>query len=295
MAPQGTAVRGAIARAAEASGVDFSYLLAQAKIESRLNPSAKAATSSAAGLYQFTTGTWMDTLRKHGAELGLAGDDGTPATTAALSDPAARAQLMALRFDPEASARMAAALAGDNHVALTNALGRKPDASELYLAHFLGSDGAARFLSALAANPAQAAMSVVPKAAASNRAIFFDGSGNPRTLAGVMDLIRGKVANAMQEPDSTQAAGFDGLMPGFDSLNAVPQPEPLPTGGPLARQFAAVRDRQFAGFAGAGGDQPTLSMSETLASGFANSAEATGGNTPDFVRTAYARIRALGL
>ena len=51
---------------------------------------------------------------------------------------------MALRFDPEASARMAAALAGDNHVALTNALGRKPDASELYLAHFLGSDGAAR-------------------------------------------------------------------------------------------------------------------------------------------------------
>ena len=52
-----TAVRGAIARAAQATGVDFSYLLAQARLESSLDPQANATASSAAGLYQFTEGT----------------------------------------------------------------------------------------------------------------------------------------------------------------------------------------------------------------------------------------------
>ena len=39
-------VHAAIARAAQATGTDFSYLLAQARIESGLNPAARAATSS---------------------------------------------------------------------------------------------------------------------------------------------------------------------------------------------------------------------------------------------------------
>ena len=43
-------VRAAIARASAATGVDFNYLLAQAKIESALDPTARAGTSSAAGL-----------------------------------------------------------------------------------------------------------------------------------------------------------------------------------------------------------------------------------------------------
>ena len=60
-----------------------------------------------------------------------------------------RAQIMALRFDPEASALMAAELASDNRAALTAVLGREPDAAELYLAHFLGAGGAAQFLAAL--------------------------------------------------------------------------------------------------------------------------------------------------
>ena len=45
---------------------------------------------------------------------------------------------MALRFDPAASARMAAELANDNRAELETALGRTPDSAELYLAHFLG-------------------------------------------------------------------------------------------------------------------------------------------------------------
>jgi hypothetical protein len=40
--------------------------------------------------------------------------------------------------------------------------GRAPDASELYTAHFLGADGAAKFLSALSTNPDQSAAGLCP-------------------------------------------------------------------------------------------------------------------------------------
>ncbi|MCX7676587.1 MAG: transglycosylase SLT domain-containing protein, partial [Alteraurantiacibacter sp.] len=56
----------AIARAAQATGTDFSYLLAQARIESGLNPAARARTSSASGLFQFIDQTWLATLDRHG-------------------------------------------------------------------------------------------------------------------------------------------------------------------------------------------------------------------------------------
>jgi hypothetical protein len=66
-----TPVRSAIAHAARETGMDFQYMLAQAKIESALNPDAKASTSSAAGLYQFTRDTWLRTLDAHGDKHGL--------------------------------------------------------------------------------------------------------------------------------------------------------------------------------------------------------------------------------
>jgi hypothetical protein len=118
----GTPVRAAIARAAQATGVDFSYLLAQAKIESSLNPSAKAPTSSAAGLYQFTNGTWLETLDRHGAEHGL-GWAGDAISAGRVTDPAMRAQIMALRYDANTAALMAGELAADNRAELATALG----------------------------------------------------------------------------------------------------------------------------------------------------------------------------
>ena len=91
----GSSVRAAIAQAAEATGVDFAYLMAQAKIESSLNPGARAATSSAAGLYQFTSGTWLDTLGKHAAEHGM-GWVKTAIQGGGMANPVTRAQVMGL-------------------------------------------------------------------------------------------------------------------------------------------------------------------------------------------------------
>ncbi len=262
-----TASRAAIARAAQKTGVDFDYLLAQAKLESGLDPKARASSSSAAGLYQFLGSTWLDTLKKHGAEhgLGWAGE--------AASDPALRSHVMALRTDPEASALMAAELASDNKAGLTAALGREPDTPELYLAHFLGLQGASQFLAALASDPSQSAASVIPAAAATNRAVFFAPSGAPRSVSEVMDLLRSRLGKAMEGGDPGQWA----------SIAPAPAPQ---FGGPVARAFHQA----------AATTAPIIpaSMAETLRQTF-NVGGGGTGSAPANVATAYRRLSALGL
>lgn len=247
-------IRTAIARAASASGVDFDYLMAQARLESGLDPNARASTSSAAGLYQFTQGTWLATLSRHGAEQGL-GD--------ALAGT--RAERLALRFDPQASAQMAAALAADNRQGLRDSLGREPDASELYLAHFLGLGGARQFLAALAGNPAQDAAALLPSAAAANRGVFYDTGGTPRSVGAVMDLVRGRMA-AAHDGATAMPAGFAAA--------------PLPQGGPIAQEFNATAPAAMQG----------ASMAEVLRGAFGSPSAA-----PQAVRNAYGRLAALGL
>jgi hypothetical protein len=273
-------VRAAIARAATSTGVDFNYLLAQARLESSLDPSARAGTSSAAGLYQFTRGTWLQTLDRHGGNHGL---DWTSAAIedGRVRDPALRQQIMALRFDPDASALMAAELASDNADHLSGVLGRAPDAAELYMAHFLGAGGAGQFLRALAEDPSQAAAALLPKAAAANRGIFYTAGGAPRSVSGVMELMRGKMQRAM----------------GRDAL------EPLPPGSPSS-PFTSGASWSAAGsmpgpeavsapsFQPGGSSRP--SMAETLRETFALG---SGDNSAagQQVRAAYGKLKAFGL
>lgn len=264
-------VQAAIAGAARATGTDFSYLLGEARLESSLNPNAQAGTSSAAGLYQFTGGTWLATLERHGAQHGL-GWASAAISGGRVRDPAMRQQIMALRFDPQASALMAGELANDNRAALTTVLGRTPDPAELYLAHFLGADGAGKFLTNLAADPAQSAAALFPQAAAANHTIFFDAQGAPRSLGAVMGLLRGKLADAMGE---APAAGLDGDWAAF-------QPGAVPDGESFTGQAAAAVPAA---------PRPRPSMADTLAATFGGSAQAM----PVHVRQAYGQLRAFGL
>jgi hypothetical protein len=274
-------VRAAIARASQRTGVDFQYLLAQAKLESSLDPSARAGTSSAAGLYQFTNGTWLKTLDEHGADHGL--DWASAAIAGGRVDPAMRAQVMALRYNPDASALMAAELANDNKTELTGVLGREPDSAELYLAHFLGVGGAGQFLSALNQNPGQSAAAILPKAAGANRGIFYDGSGAPRSVAGVMELLRGRVSAAME--GGTPPAWVDYGAPRF----AAGQPEQV-SGGPIAREFHAAR-QQLAAAAGSG----RQSMADTLRNAFGAGGGDGHAAVPANIRAAYGQLKRFDL
>ena len=193
-------VTAAIRTAASRTGIDFSYLMAQARVESGLNPQAQARTSSARGLYQFTNSTWLETVRKHGAEHGLGWAADAIASGAAGAGSAARATILGLRDNAEAAALMAGAFAQDNAAALERKLGRAVGATDLYMAHFLGAGGAARFLGAMAAGPGAAAATLLPAAAASNRSVFFDKAGNARSLAQVYARFAAKIDAAPPLP-----------------------------------------------------------------------------------------------
>jgi len=284
-------VEAAIARAAQATTIDFAFLLAQAEVESGLNPEARAATSSATGLYQFIESTWLDTLRKHGHRFGLGAlAEQIGMTTSGevyVADPAQRQAILALRSDPQIAALMAASLAEDNRAYLTPILGRVPDHAELYLAHFLGAAGAGRFLAELRADPSQSAAALFARAAAANRAIFYAPDGTPRSLAGVMEVISRKLERAMERAGSSQGLRFAraeapaaavllAARPYLPAGERVPGPGSAPIlGAPLP----------------AAPTPPRLPMSEVLSATFGNEPTIT----PAQVRRAYDRLRAFGL
>ena len=206
--PRALPVLDAVQNASARTGVDFDYLVDVARVESRFDPTAKAATSSARGLYQFTRQTWLATLKRHGADHGLGwaanaiGQDA--AGRFAVADPMLRDQILSLRDDPVAASNMAAALTSDNQDYIESRIGRAAEPVDLYLGHFLGSAGAARFLTAWADNPDQAAAAMMPDAAAANRSIFYAADGNMRSLGEIRERFRAKL----------EEGGGPGPMPG---------------------------------------------------------------------------------
>ncbi len=218
-------VQRAIADAARQTSVDFDYLLAQAEVESAMNPEAKARTSSATGLFQFIESTWLNTMKRHGDRFGLgdvAAQIGTTRSGSAyVADPAQKQAILALRKDPQIASLMAAGLAEDNRAHLMPILGRQPDHGELYLAHFLGAGGAGRFLSELSHDPNQSAPDLFRRPAAANRGIFYERSGAPRSLAEVMNVIDGKMSRALARADD---AGPGAGLGGYSQSPYAPSP-----------------------------------------------------------------------
>ncbi|MBU1176383.1 MAG: hypothetical protein KKH72_13345 [Alphaproteobacteria bacterium] len=172
-------------RAGNRSGVDFDYLLTTAMRESRLDPTARAESSSATGLFQFLEQTWFEVMKSDGARLGYARyaeaitrkADGT----LDISDNTLRAEVLKLREDPEIAANLAAAFTRNNGAYLEKAFGRMPSPGELYIAHFLGARGAEKLFRAGLSDPDQIAANLFPGQAEVNRAIFYE-NGTPRTI-----------------------------------------------------------------------------------------------------------------
>lgn len=219
-------VHGAIARASAATGVGFDYLFHQARVESGLNPNARARTSSATGLYQFIDQTWLATVERHGREhgLGWAADAITRGSSGRyqVADPAMRAAILDLRRQPEAASAMAAEFAADNRAYLEQRIGRAAQPVDLYLAHFLGPAGAAQFLTAHAHNPHAAAAPMLPAAAAANRTIFYNRNGSMRSLDEIRDNFARRFGGAAALPPAVDEAGYEAPLPTTLALNRPP-------------------------------------------------------------------------
>lgn len=190
-------VAGALRNAAGATGVGFEVLAAKAAMESGFRSDAQASTSSARGLFQFIEQTWLGVVQEHGAAHGLGEEAAAIARQGGrltVSDPALRSRILALRDDPEIAARLGAEHLKDTADALAPALGgRKPDAAELYLGHFLGVRGASELLRKAASDPGMAASQVLPEAARANPAIFRGKDGAALSVQQVMDRLRERV------------------------------------------------------------------------------------------------------
>ncbi|SON55446.1 Transglycosylase SLT domain protein [Hartmannibacter diazotrophicus] len=233
--------------ASSSTGTSFDYLLKTAQRESSMNPEAKASTSSATGLFQFIDSTWMETMKRSGAELGLgqyADQIGiAPNGNYFVANPQMRKEILDLRKDPEIASMMAGALTRHNAQQLEARVGRPPSDGELYIAHFLGASGASKLIQLAEKAPDLEAASLFPDQAKANPAIFYENGRNPRTVSGVYQSL-------VQQHDTPTRAlmAMAGAQPAADNGTAVLGYASTPAADPSAlgsRWKAADPDAAF--------------------------------------------------
>ena len=296
------AVTGAIRQAARATGADFKYLLATAQVESNFNADAQARTSSAKGLFQFIEQTWLSTLKEQGGALGYApyanAISRQPSGQYTVGDPRMYDRIMELRSDPNANALMAGAYTRANAGKLAERLGRTPTEGELYIAHFMGPQGAGRLIDMAQERPYTPAAAVFPGPARSNPSVFYDARGNARgaaevyrSLVGRYSVARGGPANKLAPQLASQngnvAATREQRLVGVVRPAAKPQvvPEVVPEQTAAAGQVAASASAQsgpvFHGlFRSTGSSEPVAPVVSALWSNPAPSPPATAPAKP---------------
>tara|TARA_R110000868_G_scaffold74337_2_gene214890 strand:- start:1322 stop:4135 length:2814 start_codon:yes stop_codon:yes gene_type:complete len=166
-----------------------SYYNTLAQIESGNNPNAQASTSSAAGLYQFTRGTWKAMVKQMGLNYTLRD-----------------------RFDPIKAKEVVTQFTKNNEKELERKLGRKPNEAELYLAHFSGIGGASDLLTTIDKNPNTPVTEFVSSGALkANKSIFYNKDGSAKKASEIYDWSAKKFDNpkrgevATSTPEETKA------------------------------------------------------------------------------------------
>src|SRR5215211_1686680 len=165
-----------VVRAAQVTSVDPAYLMALADKESSFLPDNKARTSSAEGLFQFIDSTWLEVLHRYGPKHGYVAEAEAIQMVAGrpiVSDESDRERILNLRSIPYLSALMAGEMINTHREILAGKVARDPSVSELYMAHFLGVNGASRFVALLSEEPDNSAPKAFPRAAKANRTLFY--------------------------------------------------------------------------------------------------------------------------
>jgi hypothetical protein len=188
---------------------DPALLLAIAWQESRFDPKARNHQSSARGLLQFTTVTWLTVVRDFGARHGLAHYAAAISTgrngELTVTPPRLRRKILALRDDPNLEVIMAAERLAQEKGTLETDIGRPAVTADLYVLHLLGPTGAKEFLTALARRPNKPSVDVVGTVARPNRGLFVQ-HGRYLTVAETYQNIKDALTQQVEQHASLFAA-----------------------------------------------------------------------------------------
>lgn len=247
----------AVQEASASTGVDFAFMMSQAANESSFDAEAKARTSSATGLYQFIDSTWLTMVKEHGGQHGLGKYQHLIETDSrgryVVNDPVIRREILDLRNDPRLNAVMAGEFAASNKRHLERSVGGTIGPTDMYMAHFLGPSGATTFLNALRRSPDAPAADFFPAAAQANRAVFYNASGQARSLQDVYNWMDRRVDRGMQLADGLPSAPPARSGPAAFLANARPT-------GDLFMATEALEARAAGAGTGAGQDHSSLSL-----------------------------------
>ena len=199
---------------AQARGLDPEIAVRIAQVESSMDPSAKAKTSSAQGLFQVVDSTW----KQFGGKPGL-------------------------KADPDENIRVGLNILESNTKSLKNALGREPSATELYAAHFLGAQGAKTLLTAAPDTPVSQLLS--QRAIKANPSMLKDK--NVEQLLGILNTKMGMPAAAVVAAPPTPAAPMPAAAAGAPRRVGAPAAPVISKGMNLGTGYQAALALSFLG------------------------------------------------
>lgn len=157
------------------------YYQKVAKAESGGNPKAQNPYGSALGLYQFTNSSFNHLNQKY--KLGYKPED---------------------RTDPKKSEKLMELFTKDNENYLRPRIGRDLNDADRYMAHFLGAQGAEKFLTTYHRNPNTPISSVMnQKALDSNRSVVYNKDGSLKTVGDVYGWAAKKMNASVTQPSNT--------------------------------------------------------------------------------------------
>lgn len=161
-------VKKEIGRYAQETGLDPGMVQTVAAVESDFRTDARPSTSSASGPFQFLQGTWKEQVGRYGRKHNVSAN----------SSPS-NVRDSTLMFSEYLK----------SNLRFISSIKPNPNIVDAYLTHFLGAGGARSFLSA---NGTAIGAEVLPKAAASNKNLFYQ-NGRALTITEIYDLLGKKL------------------------------------------------------------------------------------------------------
>jgi hypothetical protein len=172
-----------------ANEVDFdpALLLTMAWFESKMDDKIDNKKSSAVGLFQFTSETWVETIYKYGRKHNL--DRFVDVIYKDkkghyhIKNERNKNVLLALRNNPKISAIMAAEMMKTNKNLVEDKIGNKVKGKDAYLIHVLGPGGASKFFESLHKRPNIPSSLLFPLEVKKNPHLFVEKKeiGNKKT------------------------------------------------------------------------------------------------------------------